>query len=209
MRVDLPRRAGWLVASVLLAATACTSRANGTPTPHSTTALSETTTTSSADPSDGAPGVADPLDATGFLAEPCTVLSQSQLVTFDISPPGIPTTTGAVAEYAGPFCSWHAATELASTIGVGFITGNKNGLSDTYRGRDTFDYFIPTTVDGYPAVFVDGPDQRDSGTCNITVGISDQLAFRASEQGRLDAQGSCDRAKQVAAAALATLRAGG
>jgi hypothetical protein len=153
--------------------------------------------------------VADPLDASGFLAEPCTVLSHAQLATFDVSRPGIPTTTGAVAEHAGPYCSWHAATELASTIGVGFITGNKNGLSDIYRGRDTFGYFIPTTVDGYPAVFADGSDGRVSGRCSLAVGISETQMFRASEQGRLDAQGACDRAQQVAAAALATLKAGG
>jgi hypothetical protein len=153
--------------------------------------------------------VAVPLDATGFLTEPCTVLSQAQLATFDVSRPGIPTTTGAVAEHAGPYCSWHAATELASTIGVGFITGNKNGLSDIYRGRDTFGYFIPTTVEGYPAVFADGSDGRESGRCSLAVGISETQLFRATEQGRLDAQGSCDRAKQVALAALATLKAGG
>jgi hypothetical protein len=172
-------------------------------------APSETTTTSSADPSDGVPGVADPLDATGFFAEPCTVLSQVQLATFDVSRPGVPATTGAVAEYAGPFCSWHAATELASTIGVGFITGNKNGLSDIYRGRDRFGYFIPTSVDGYPAVFADLSDGREAGRCSVAVGVSETQMIRASEQGRLDAQGSCDRAKQVAAAALATLKAGG
>ena len=209
MRADLLRRTGWLVVSVLLAGTACTTQADGTPTPGPTSAPSETTTTPSEDPTFGAPRVTDPLDATRFLTEPCTVLGQAQLATFDVSRPGIPTTTGAVAEHAGPYCSWHAATELASTIGVGFLTGNENGLSDTYRGRDQFDYFVPTTVDGYPAVFVDGSDGRDNGRCNITVGINDQLAFRATEQGRLDAQGSCDRAKQVAAAALTTLKEAG
>lgn len=194
---------------MLLAGTACTSQADGTPTPEPTSAPPETTTTPSEDPTDGAPRVTDPLDATRFFTEPCTVLSQAQLATFEVSRPGIPTTTGAVAEYSGPYCSWHAATELASMIGVGFLTGNENGLSDTYRGRDQFDYFIPTTVDGYPAVFVDGSDLRDSGSCNITVGISDTLAFNAAEQGRLDAQGSCDRARQVAVAALATLKGAG
>ncbi|MFC4854604.1 DUF3558 domain-containing protein [Actinophytocola glycyrrhizae] len=209
MRVDVLRRARWLVVSVLLAGTACTTQADGTPTPGPTSAPSETTTKPSEDPADGAPRVADPLDATRFLTEPCTVLSQTQLATFDVSRPGIPTTTGAIAENVGPFCAWHAATELASLIGVGFLTGNESGLSDTYRGRDQFDYFIPTTVNGYPAVFADDPDQRDSGTCNITVGISDTLAISVSEQGLLDAQGSCDRAKQVAAAALTTLKEAG
>lgn len=206
---QLWRRTGWLLVSVLLAGTACTSPADGTPTPEPSSPPAEITTTPGEAPADGAPQVTDPLDATRFLTEPCSVLSQNQLATFDVSRPGIPTTTGAVAEHSGPYCSWHAAAELASTIGVGFLTGNENGLSDTYRGRDQFGYFVPTTVEGYPAVFVDGSDGRDSGRCNITVGISDQLAFRASEHGRLDAQGSCDRARQVAAAALATLKESG
>jgi hypothetical protein len=194
---------------MLLVGTACTSRADGTPTPDSATADIETTTTSSEDPTGGAPRVVDPLDGTRFFTEPCTVLRKAQLAAFDVSRPGIPTTTGAVAENAGPYCSWHAATELASTIGVGFLTGNKNGLSDIYRGRDRFGYFIPTTVDGYPAVFADLADGRETGRCSLAVGVSETQMFRATEQGRLDAQGSCDRAKQVASAALATLKAGG
>lgn len=208
MRLDLLRRTGWAVVSVLLAGTACTTRADGTPTPEPGSSPSETTTSSEV-PTGSAPEVVDPLGAAGFLTEPCAVLTQAQLATFDVSSPGVPTTTGAIAENVGPYCTWEAAAELASTIGVGFLTANKNGLSDTYLGRDQFDYFIPTTLDGYPAVYADGVDHRDSGTCNITVGISDTLAFNALEFGRLDAQGSCDRARQLAAAALATLKEAG
>ncbi|MFL6141551.1 MAG: DUF3558 domain-containing protein [Labedaea sp.] len=163
-----------------------------------------TSTTSGA--ANGAPRVARPLDATRFLSRPCDALSPAQLATFGVSAPGTPTTTGAVAEYAGPFCTWHAAPEVNSTIGIGFLTGNKNGLSDTYRGRHDFGYFEETTVDGYPAVFAEGSDSRSTGACGITVGISDTLAFDALEQGNRKGQASCDRAKQVAAAVLATLK---
>lgn len=129
--------------------------------------------------------------------------------TFGISKPGTPTTTGATAEHAGPFCTWTADPEVDSTVGVGFLTGNKHGLSDTYRGHQqgSFSgYFEETTVEGFPAVFNGAPDYRAQGDCNITVGVSDVLTFRASEQGGRKGQGSCDRARQVAAATIATLK---
>ncbi|WP_291412908.1 DUF3558 family protein [Actinophytocola sp.] len=206
-----------LVTFVLMAAGGCTSEAGGNPTPQPTTGVSESgseepsseSSAPSEDETYGAPAVDTPLDATAFLTQPCAVLSQTQLAAFDVSRPGIPTTTGAVAENAGPFCTWHANPDLGSTIGVGFLTGNKNGLSDTYRGRGQFEYFEPTTVEEYPAVYASSPDLRASGDCLIVVGISDSLTFNATEQGRLDAQGSCDRALAVATAALATLTGGG
>lgn len=148
----------------------------------------------------------NPLDASRFFSEPCAVLNQTQLSVFDVTRPGRPETTGGVAENAGPFCTWFS--ESGDSIGIGFLVGNENGLSDTYAGRDEIDSFIPTNVDGYPAVFANTPDLRSRGTCNLIVATSDSLTFQATEQGSLDAQGSCDRAKQVAAAALATIRGG-
>jgi hypothetical protein len=62
-------------------------------------------------------------------------------------------------------------------------------------------------VDGYPAVFNDLSDYRPRGDCNITVGISDTLTFRAREGAGPKGQAVCDRTKQVAAAVIATLKA--
>ena len=190
----------------------CTSERNGTPVDGPTSEQSGENPSTSVSPSDGetygAPRVSAPLDATKFLPKPCEALSPVQLKGFGVSKPGEPTTTGAVAENAGPFCTWHADSAVDSTIGVGFLTGNKKGLSDTYRGRSRFKFFEETTVDGYPAVFNDLSDGRPDGQCNVTVGISDTLAFRAREEGGLVGQAACDRAKQVAAAVIATLKAG-
>lgn len=202
------------VAITMLSGAGCTTEANGTPTPQSgeRPETSQPSTSSpgptASEPAQEAPGVDNPLDASRFFTDPCTVLTQAQLTTFSITRPGVPETTGGVAEEAGPFCTWIAADELGSATGVGFLTGNKNGLSDTYRGRDLFEDFRPTEVDEYPAVFANSPDLRSMGACTIVVGISDSLAIQATEQGELDAQGSCARAKQVAAAVLATIRGG-
>jgi uncharacterized protein DUF3558 len=200
-RVRLATLAAGLVTVVVVTVAGCSSEAGGNPTAQPTTGAS-----GDQDP-DKAPKVEDPLDASSFLDQPCAVLSQQQLAEFSVTRPGEPTTTGAVAENAGPYCGWHA--DPGGSISVGFLTGNKNGLSDLYRDRANFEHFEPTTVDGYPAAYNNDPDLRAEGDCDIAVGISDSLAFHALEQGRLDAEGSCERARQVAAAVLETLKGGG
>jgi hypothetical protein len=192
---------------VLVAALAgCTSTAVGTPT-----AASSITTTPSEDNTYGAPRVEHPLDATPYLDNPCAVLTPTQLGTFGITNPGKPETTGPLAETAGPMCIWRNNVEPSFGFDVGFLTGNKNGLADTYRGgEEAFPgYFEPTTVDGYPAVFNDPVDSRDGGRCNLTVGINDNLTFRTSPTSTPLGRRTCDEAVKVAQAVIATLKAGG
>jgi hypothetical protein len=196
------------VVAVILAG--CSAAESGQPTVAPGTGQesggSQPSTPPSEDNMYGAPRVSDPLNATRFLARPCDVLTQSQMKTFGISKPGKPDTESEIANRVGPGCTWTADSAVNSTIGFGFTTGNKHGLSDIYRGRSRFDYFEETTVEGYPAVFNGAPDSRAQGVCGITVGITDTLTFLLSEQGGRKGQGSCDRAKQVAAAVIATLK---
>ena len=158
----------------------------------------------------GAPPVLKPLDASGFLENPCKLLTEQQKAEFTIRRPGLLKKKGLIAETAGPGCQWFREDRPErSSFGMGFLTGNKHGLSDTYRGRDRFEYFVETTVDGYPAVFnelsVQSPPEGD---CTITVGVSDTLTFRASELGGPKGGVVCDRTKEFASARLATLKAG-
>lgn len=184
----------------------CTSAADGTPVsvPGDASSSAQPTTTTVED--NKAPQVKHPLDATRFLTAPCTVLTSAQLATLDISTPGEPETTGAVAEQAGPMCSWFTDGSR-DLYDIGFLTGNKNGLSDTYRGTWN-GYFEPTDVDGYPAVFNDVVDGRDGGRCNMTVGVNDNLAFRTQLTADIGRQ-TCDGAKNLARLVLATIKAGG
>lgn len=203
------------VALVAVVAAGCSSAQDGSPTAVPGTTNSEPSspgsksTSPSVDETYGAPRVEHPLDASRFHAQPCAVLSQAQLAKFGLSKPGVPETTGAVAENAGPFCTWTTDGQPFHGYGVGYLTGNKNGLSDTYRGQDRFKYFEATTVNGYPAVFNDLTDGRAQGQCNITVGISDTQTFRASETAPSVGKESCDGAKQVAAEVIASLKGGG
>lgn len=191
----------------------CTTTANGNPAPGTQTngggESSESVPPSSGEPDqNGAPRVTDPLDADQFIADPCAALTVEQLSRFGITSPGEPDTEGAIATEAGPSCVWQTAQEVPSTLGVGYLTGNENGLADMYGARDRYVYFEETTVSGYPAVFRDTLDRRDIGTCTIAVGVSDSLYFRVSEQGDLDAVGACERAEQVAAAVIETMQGG-
>jgi hypothetical protein len=116
-----------------------------------------------------------------------------------VEPPG--TTRG--GDGFTPGCTWRGDD---GSVGLGWLTDNKGGLSDTYRRRELDAYFIETTVAEYPAVFVDATDDRDRGYCGIVVAVSDTLTYYASVHSRLDAEGACDLAEQVAAAALTTVK---
>lgn len=192
-----------------LALTACTTSSAGTPTSEPGRPSSSSTGSAPSSDSDtyGAPRVENPLDATRFLNDPCSVLTPAQLTTFGVSRPGTGDTESPIAKAAGPICNWHADPGVDSTIGVTWQRGNKNGLADLYRMRDEVtEYFIETTVSGYPAVFNSPVDSRNDGHCGIAVGVSDTLTFTASESGTLDAEGACARAKQVAAAVIVTMK---
>jgi hypothetical protein len=195
------------VLAATAAITACTTTAVGTPHPasDSESAGSSTTESSGSSPTtsakEEAPKVSDPLDASGFVAAPCASITPARLANFAVNPPG------EVRELEGvpQGCDWNGND---GSIGIDWLYQNKGGLSDTYRGgSDLNAYFIETVVDGYPGVFVDGTDGRPSGRCGIVVGVSDTLTFYVQVfNGQLGADGSCAQAKQVAAAALATVK---
>jgi hypothetical protein len=205
--------AGIAVAVVLAAG--CSDKQSGTALPATTTGGDGTGTSTggtapTTTPSGGAPTVKDPLDASKYLSQPCAILSATALTGLNVSKPGVPNGNGPVAQSAGPYCTWNTDDQpVNQSYGVGFLTGNKNGLSDTYRGgKKAFPgYFEPTEVNGYPAVFNDLTDDRSNGSCNITVGVSGSLAFRVGIEGSKDTGAkSCDLVKQVAATVIQTLK---
>ena len=205
--------AGFAVATLLMAG--CSDKQSGTATPATTTGGDGTGTSTgrtapTTTPSGGAPAVKNPLDASKLIPQPCTALSAPTLKQLNVSRPGIPDTTSAVATSSGPSCIWHTDDQpLNKSYDVGFLTGNKNGLADTYRGgkNDFPGYFEPTEVDGYPAVFNGLTEDRPAGSCNITIGISNSLSFRVGLTADKDTgTKSCDLVKQVASAVILTLK---
>jgi hypothetical protein len=188
----------------------CTETAAGNPGPTSGGGEPSGSGPPSAEEPDrnGAPSVSDPLDADRFIADPCAALTQEQVAGFGFTGPGTPQTEGAIAEQTGPGCIWQGTAEEVGTIGVTYLTGNENGLADIYGTQDRYEYFIETTVSGYPAVVSDTVDARGSGACGISVGVSNSLVVRVLEQGDLDPVGACERVEQVAAAVVETMQGG-
>ncbi len=196
-------------ATVMAVVVGCTEKAAGNPGPTGGGESSESAPPSSeeSDPN-GAPSVTEPLDADRFIADPCAALTQEQVAGFGFTGPGVPEMEGAIAEQAGPSCTWQGTVDEPGTIGVTYLTGLENGLADIYGTRERYEYFEETTVNGYPAVVSDTVDHRDIGTCGVVVGVSDSLTFSTLEQGDLDAVGACERAEQVAAAVIETMQGG-
>lgn len=212
MRWGLTKVSAMIAVAVLLVA-GCSDKQAGTATPATTTGADNTSTgktTSAAPTSGGAPAVKNELDASKYLPQPCSILSAATLKDLNISRPGIPDTTSAIAKSSGPFCTWHTDDEpVGRAYAVGFLTGNPNGLSDIYRGgKDAFPgYFEPTNVESYPAVFNGLTENRASGGCNITIGISKTLAFNVDIESSKDVgRQSCDLVKNLAATVIKTLK---
>ncbi|MFC7612631.1 DUF3558 domain-containing protein [Actinokineospora soli] len=148
----------------------------------------------------------NPLKADVQLSEPCKALTSAQQQELGLEDPRPADKSD--FEKLGPYCNWYKDDRTVTYL-VGFLTPNENGMADIYRGKEQgqWEYFEPTTVAGYPAVFGDASDRRSSGTCNIMVGIQDKLVFNAQVEFAGDK--ACDMAEEAAGKVIETLKNGG
>jgi hypothetical protein len=147
-----------------------------------------------------APRVANPLDATKFVANPCTALTSAQLAGLGIQNPTTSSDTNG--------CTWLGQTG-GGPSSIGWVPTNTNGLADLYVKKDQFDYWIPTTIAGYPAVFGDElGDLRSDGNCVLNVGVNDHQAFFIGWDDPNRKTQGCDLAAQMAADVIATIKGG-
>jgi hypothetical protein len=208
--------------AICLTLTGCTTTSQGLPVPQ-THPASETgaggTSTGSAPPSssasngdlpsDGAPKVRNPLDTSRYQQNPCQMLMSEHLQQLNLPTQGKPG--------QGPLgleCDW-LNQETGASAGIEWADKNPRGLSSTYAARKSgrYAYFIELgEIEGYPAVAADLSDARDTGTCVLTVGVSDQLIFLVSVQlslRNIEKKDPCkDGAVAVAAMMLQTMKAG-
>jgi hypothetical protein len=139
------------------------------------------------------------LDATKFIANSCSTLTPAQLTALGlVIKPAISDSTG---------CRW--SDGLGNGPGIQWVTSNTNGLADLYVKKDTFAYWIPTTIAGYPAVYGDAlADQRADGSCVLNVGVNDHLYFFIGYSDQDRKAQACDLATQTAAYVIATIKGG-
>lgn len=157
-----------------------------------------------------APPINDSLDVGDAFEDPCEVLTRDQLRPFGITSEG---------ERNSTECWWGVGTGVGTTIHVGpDPTAHYSSLADLYQDRlerPRYAYFVPTEVDGYPAVFHDlRVDFRPDGGCQITVGVADDQYFdvdysavgpEATEEQRAD---PCGSARRIAELVLSSLQNG-
>lgn len=162
----------------------CTVTASGNPIPDQVNSSENPTSGNSPSsedppddelPSDGAPKVENPLDASHFEENPCDALTPDQANELNVS------TTGTRADTSfGKGCLWRNE-ETGGATAIGFLSTVKRGLSETYRSysKGEFEYFEPIEdLEGFPAVAWDTKSENPTNQCSVTVGVTDQLTLQ-------------------------------
>ncbi|WP_409489594.1 DUF3558 domain-containing protein [Amycolatopsis sp. cmx-11-12] len=154
--------------------------------------------------SGSAPKVPSPLKTSSIESDACSALSAAKRSELGLGE-GEPRTTS-----VGPGCSIFAADDRLNQIEISPVLANKNGLSDVYDTKANDEYFEPTEVGGYPAVYAAALDGRKSGKCGLFVGVTDQLAVNILVQydNGPGASDPCPVALKVGEAMIQTLKEG-
>lgn len=184
-----------------------TSRSTG-PDTSSTTAPTSTPQSGGQLPSDGAPKVENPLDASQYQQHPCQMLTVAQLQELNLPAQG----EQRVAPL-GLACHWFNQ-DSGGNVDLQWADRNPRGLSGDYAAHKAgrFAYFIEyPNIEGFPGVASDLSDGRDKGACIVTVGVTDQLEFQAGlglSLPNIGKKDPCEVAVQVAAMVLKTMKGG-
>jgi hypothetical protein len=192
-----------LVAGLAVFALAgCSTQTNGTPSAAGNTSAAPES--SAAGSSGAAPKVPQALAKASSLTDACATLSAAKVSELGFGT-GSPRSSA-----AGPSCTWLAADNALNQVDVTLMTPNKNGLSDVYDQKAADEYFEPTLVAGYPAVYAGVKDLRKSGQCGLFVAVTDQLSVQIFPQYG-DGPGAtdpCPVAVKVGEAMIQTLKEG-
>jgi hypothetical protein len=167
-----------VIAASVAVLTACTTTAEGNPIPdrvNSTEAPTSENPGNDELPSDGAPKVENPIDATHFEDNPCDALTPAQASGLNVQPDGQPADTD-----FGEGCIWRNP-DTGGATGISFLSSVRRGLSIAYAEDDAgyYKYFKPIDdLEGFPAAIFDTGTDKPTSQCSITVGLADDLAFQ-------------------------------
>ncbi len=182
--------------TAVTALTACATVTRGAARP-----ATHLTTSGPAKPA--APRVSHPLYPAKLVATPCSSLTASDLTGLGVTRP----LDAAHRDDNGTGCTWTSTS--GRSVGVSWITANKNGLSDLYANQSTYGYWQPTTVADYPAVYGDPlGDVRSHGDCVLNVGINDRLVFFIQYERPLEPAQACPLAAKAATYVITNLEGG-
>ncbi|SFW54069.1 DUF3558 domain-containing protein [Amycolatopsis australiensis] len=203
-RLVLP---GLVLAALALAACSTTTGGTANPAPSSP---QDSASSADGGGGNGAPKVSSPLDPGKLKSDPCSVLSPAQRSTLGLED-GTPRSTN-----AGTSCAWvYQGDETRSSridIAADPNTDGLAGIYDLYAkgGKDQYEYWEPTDVSGYPAVYAATKDFRAQGQCKLLVGVTDTQAVQVFTQigNGPGATDPCPYAQKAAEAMIQTLKEG-
>ncbi|ANN21470.1 hypothetical protein SD37_00360 [Amycolatopsis orientalis] len=189
-----------LAAGALVAGCSGSKSGTASPEPSYTTGSPSASSGSSG----SAPKVPSPLKTSSIESDACSALSAAKRSELGLGEGERRTTS------VGPGCSIFAADDRLNQIEISPVLANKNGLSDVYDTKANDEYFEPTEVAGYPAVYAAALDGRKSGKCGLFVGVTDQLAVNILVQydNGPGASDPCPVALKVGEAMIETLKEG-
>lgn len=193
---------------LLLAAGALVAGCSGTKSGTASSEPSFTTGAGSPSASSGssgsAPKVSNPLKTSSIESDACSALSAAKRTELGLGEGERGTTS------VGQGCTLFAADDKLNQIDISPVLANKNGLSDVYDTKANNEYFDPTEVSGYPAVYAASLDARTKGKCGLFVGVTDQLAVNILVQydNGPGASDPCPVALKVGEAMIETLKEG-
>ncbi|OOC05418.1 DUF3558 domain-containing protein [Amycolatopsis azurea] len=192
-----------LVAAGALVA-GCSGTKNGTATSEPSYTTGAGSPSASSGSSGSAPKVSNPLKTSSIESDACAALSAAKRAELGLGEGERGTTS------AGTGCSLFAADERLNQIDISPVLANKNGLSDVYDTKANNEYFEPTEVGGYPAVYAASLDHRKNGKCGLFVGVTDQLSVNILVQYDRGpgASDPCPVALKVGEAMIQTLKEG-
>ena len=143
-----------------------------------------------------------------YKQAPCSMLTHQQAESIDFPRPEDATEAGQ------PGCRWRGYRDSRVTITI--QSGKKWTLAGYYEVHaeypESYAYFEPLKVDGFPAVFASDFDQRKTGgSCAMTVALTNQDVLRMSNGlflGTAQRNDPCAQLQETAELAVKTISAG-
>lgn len=153
-----------------------------------------------------APTVSRPISSLDrYKQDPCKILTRSQIEQL-----GYNNTVKRDLNWDnGPHCDWR--DKETNSVAITVLNDQPQGLTGIYSNKDSFEYFEPTEVAGYPALVAGLIDNRDNGACAMDVGVTDEQVITLTASmlpGTPDAKRPCEVLKRAAKMAVNTMSAG-
>lgn len=163
-------------------------------------------------PHSGAPKVENPIDTTKWESNPCAVITAEQF-----SAAGFPSAEGEEdlnSAGGSHTCNWTWLDELSSATGRFAMDSIKDGLSHYYARNEAgaTEYFEPlTSIEGHPALVAMTEDPRETGECDVDVGLRDDAVYTIQMTADSDSrwyEDPCKAAQELATLAVQTMKGG-